>query len=285
MTQYLNTELNFNDPDFLSALDDLSLWWAPFGIKLLSLVRYKKNIRALDVGFGTGFPLVELAMRLGPTCAVAGIDPWHAAHERTSFKVRYIGVQNVTLVEGAAERMPFEDDSFDLIVSNNGLNNVQDLPAALNECRRVSRPAAQFVFTFNTDQTFAEFYTVFREVLRESDLKELLAKVDGHIYEKRKPLAEFKTLLERSNFQIKNVYEDEFDFAFSDATAMLNHFFMRIFLSAWKELVPVRRREEIFQKIENTLNDRAHQHGGCSMNVPFITIDCINAKDEQWQKL
>jgi len=28
MTHYLKTDLNFNDPDFLSALDDLSFWAA-----------------------------------------------------------------------------------------------------------------------------------------------------------------------------------------------------------------------------------------------------------------
>jgi len=73
MTQYLNTELNFDDPELLSALDDMSFWAAPFGIKLLTLVQYKKNIRAMDIGFGSGFPLIELAMRLGPTCKIF----WH----------------------------------------------------------------------------------------------------------------------------------------------------------------------------------------------------------------
>ena len=73
MTQYLNTELNFNDPELLSALDDMSFWAAPFGIKLLTFVQYKKYIRVLDIGFGSGFPLIELAMRLGPTCKYSAL--------------------------------------------------------------------------------------------------------------------------------------------------------------------------------------------------------------------
>jgi arsenite methyltransferase len=279
MTRYLNTELNFNDPELLSALDDLSIWAAPFGIKLLNIVRYKRNIRAIDIGFGSGFPLVELAMRLGSTCKVIGIDPWKAALERTKFKLRYTDVHNVELVEGVAERMPFENDFFDLIVSNNGLNNVQDLPKTLNECRRVSRPGSQFVFTFNTNKTFAEFYGVFREVLIESSLKELCVKVDDHIYEKRRPVAEYKKMLEQSHFHINDLYEDEFDFKFSDGTAMLNHFSMKIFMASWKELVPVLFHENIFQKIEHQLNLLAEQRQGFTMNVPFVTIDCQNAKD------
>ena len=278
MTQYLKTELNFNDPNLLSALDDISFWAAPFGIKLLNLIRYKKGIHALDIGFGSGFPLVELAMRLGPTSKVFGLDPWKAAIERTKFKIKYSDVQNVEIVEGVAERMPFENDFFDLIVSNNGLNNVQDLPKALSECNRVSRPGAQFVFTFNTNRTFAEFYDVFREVLRESSLNELQPKVDDHIYEKRRPVSEFVNLLEESNFHVINIYEDEFDFKFSDGTAVLNHFSMKIFLAAWKELVPVQFRENIFQKIEHKLNLLSEQRQGFNMNVPFVAIDCQNAK-------
>ena len=140
-------------------------------------------------------------------------------------------------------------------------------------------PAAQFVFTFNTNQTFAEFYDVFREVLNENGLKELCVKVDDHIYEKRRPVAEYKNMLEQSKFHINALYEDEFDFKFSDATAMLNHFFMQIFMAAWKELVPNQFRENVFQKIENKLNLLAEQRHGFSMNVPFVTIDCQNVKD------
>jgi arsenite methyltransferase len=279
MTQYLNTELNFDDPELLSALDDMSFWTAPFGIKLLSCVKYKKNINALDIGFGSGFPLVELAMRLGPTCKIFGIDPWKAAMERTKFKMRYIGVHNVELVEGVAEHMPFENNYFELIVSNNGLNNVQDIPKTLQECSRISSPGSQFVFTFNTNKTFAEFYDVIREVLTESGLKEFLVKVDDHIYKKRRPVAEYKKMLEQSHFRINGLYEDEFDFKFSDATAMLNHFFMKIFMTAWKELVPIEFRENVFKNIEHKLNMVAEQRHGLSMNVPFVTIDCTNAKD------
>jgi ubiquinone/menaquinone biosynthesis C-methylase UbiE len=279
MTQYLDTELNFNDPEFLSALDDMSFWAAPFGIKLLSLVQYKKNIRALDIGFGSGFPLIELAMRLGPTCQIFGIDPWKAAMERTTFKMRYTGVQNIKLIEGVAEHMPFESNYFDLIVSNNGLNNVQDIPKTLSECSRVSRPGSQFVFTFNTDKTFAEFYDVFREVLNERRLNDFILNVDAHIYEKRRPVAEYKKMLEQSHFRINGLYEDEFDFKFSDATAMLNHFSMKIFMTAWKELVPMELRGNVFKNIEHKLNVLAEQRNGLSMNVPFITIDCTNVKD------
>jgi len=279
MNSSFQNELNLNDPEVLSALDDLSIWAAPFGIKMLSVVQYKRNIRALDIGFGSGFPLVELAMRLGSSGSVTGIDPGSAGLERTKFKLKHTGVKNVELVRGAAEHMPFDNDFFDLIVSNNGMNNVQDLSLALGECSRVSRPGAQFVFTFNTDQTFAEFYDVFRHVLREKGMEEFCAAVDEHIYEKRKPVDEFTGLLEQSKFRIKRIYEEEFEFKFSDAAAMLNHMTMKIFMPAWKEVVPAQAREELFRAIEQKLNLQAEQRMGLSMHVPFVVMDCTNAKE------
>lgn len=77
-TDYLSTQYDLNDPVLLSVVDDMPLWSAPFGLKLLEVVRYRKNIRVLDIGTGFGFPLVELAMRLGSTCQVVGLDPWES---------------------------------------------------------------------------------------------------------------------------------------------------------------------------------------------------------------
>jgi ubiquinone/menaquinone biosynthesis C-methylase UbiE len=242
-------------------------------------VRYKKNIRALDIGFGLGFPLMELAMRLGPTSKVYGIDPWKAGMERALLKLKYTGVRNVELIEGVAEAMPFENNFFDLIVSNNGLNNVQDLTRVLAECNRVSKMTAQLVFTFNTNRTFIELYDVFREVLREHGLRECEENIDAHIYSKRKPLSEFKDVLGAAGFLIRAIHEDEFTYRFLDGTSMFNHFFMKLsFMKAWKEIVPASLQDEIFQQIEDKMNQRAERNQGFAVRVPFVTMDCEKAK-------
>ena len=279
MTQYLRTQYNLNDPSCISIIDDLPFWSAPFGIKLLDKIRYKRNINVLDIGFGFGFPLTELAMRLGSSSKIYGIDPSKAAIERTRFKLRYAEIQNAELVEGVAEAMPFKDDYFDLIVSNNGLNNVQNLTKVLAECNRVSKISAQFVFTFNTDTTFKDFYDVFRDVLRERGLRDCEEKIDAHIYSKRRPISEFKELLNANDFLIRSIDEDEFTYHFSDGTSMLNHFFIKLaFMGAWKEIVPLHLQDEIFGRIEEKMNRMAEKNPGFEMRVPFITMDCDNEK-------
>jgi len=286
MTQYLQAQYNLNDPASVSIIDDLPFWSAPFGIKLLDVVRYKKNMRALDIGFGFGFPLMELAMRLGPSSKVYGIDPGKTGIERAQLKIKYSKVQNVELIEGAAETMPFENNFFHLIVSNNGLNNVQDLTKVLAECNRVSQMTAQFVFTFNTNRTFIEFYEVFREVLSEHGLRECEERIDAHIYSKRKPLSEFKEMLGAAGFWTRAIHEDEFTYRFSDGTSMFHHFFMKLaFMGAWKEIVPADIQDKIFQQIEDKMNRMAERNQGFVMRVPFITMDCEKAKQLNGNRL
>ena len=280
MPEYLIANYNLEDPVLVSIVDDLPLWSAPFGIRLLDTVKYKKHVTALDIGFGFGFPLVELAMRLGATSKVYGIDPGKTGIERTELKLKMAGIRNVELVQGHAEQMPFEDSMFDLIVSNNGINNVADLPKTFSECNRVSKIGAQFVFTYNTDKTFIEFYDVFREVLGEKGLREFEKNIDTHISSKRKPLSEYRRLLSGSGFKINRVYKDEFRFKFSDGSSMLNHFFMKLaFLPPWKRIVPEHLQADIFGSIEEKINRMGMKEGGFHMKVPCVTIDCRKVKE------
>ena len=274
-TEYLSS-FNSKNMEMVSIMDELPFWSAPFGIQLLDAVRYRRNIRVLDIGFGTGFPLLELAMRLGNSSRVVGLDPWKAGHKRTKDKIRFAGIKNVDLVVGDAERMPFKDESFDLIVSNNGLNNVSDLSKAIKECARVAKKGASFVFSYNTQQTFHEFYSLFRQSLRKWGLSNCLAKLEEHIYSKRRPLSEYKNELLAAGFKIQKIKKDVFVYRFTDGTAMLNHSFIKLaFLPAWQELVPKTKQKEVFEDVEQRMNSSAKKKNGFTMTVPFAIFDCI----------
>jgi ubiquinone/menaquinone biosynthesis C-methylase UbiE len=53
---------------------------------------------------------------------------------------------NVELSDARAEDLPFEDDSFDVVVSTLVLCTVDDVPRTLREIARVLRPGGQLVF-------------------------------------------------------------------------------------------------------------------------------------------
>ena len=275
MEEYLKTSYDLNDHDLVSVIDELPLWSAPFGLRMLDKINYRKNITALDIGSGLGFPLFEVAMRLGNSCKVFGIDPWEAAVDRIKIKRNLYGITNVEIITGVAEKIPFPDNSVDLIFSNNGLNNVNDLKTVLKECNRISKTGAQLVFTFNTDKTMIEFYSVLENVLHEKNMLDQIDLLQKHIYKKRKPVEEFQFLLEDSGFSVNEISHDEFSIAFTDGTTMFNHFLIKLaFISSWKELVPEERHKEIFAEVERRLNELAQRNGLIKLTVPFVLIDC-----------
>lgn len=90
--------------------------------------------RALDVGCGPGALTAELVRRLGPE-RVAGVDPSPpfvaAASER---------FPGVTVGRGAAEDLPFPDDSFDVSLAQLVVHFMADPVRGLAEMGRVTRP-------------------------------------------------------------------------------------------------------------------------------------------------
>jgi len=276
MKNYLQTNWDFNSDTLINVFDETPLWSAPFGLKLLEGIHYKKGIKALDIGFGAGFPLTELAMRLGSTSKVYGIDPWEAAIRRVEKKINIYGINNVEIIHGDIENIPLESNSLDLIVSNNGLNNVVDLEQSLIECARISKPGAQFIQTINLNETMMEFYSTLEEVFTKLKLTDSIEQMHQHIYKKRKPLDEYLVMIQGAGFSIESVIHDEFFYRFADATAMLNHFFIRLaFIDSWKELIPQKQQEQVFNMVEDLLNKKVEKEGVLKLSVPFVVIDCL----------
>ena len=266
--------LSLEDPQTVSLLDETSLWSAPFGELLLEAVPCRSGMKFLDIGPGTGFPLLELAQRLGDSEAF-GIDPWDRGRERIESKSKLLGLRNVRIMPGVGEKLPFEKNYFDLIVSNNGLNNVADIGKTLDECRRTLRRNAPLVFTVNLPGSMREFYIILKKVLRRNDLEDIIPAVDRHIHSKRLQESEWISLLRGHGFTGIVKRKSTFSFRFSDASAMFNHFFMRIaFIPAWDEIVPEADREKIFGDVRRELDRAARAEGSIHLTIPMICFTC-----------
>lgn len=275
MTSYLHHTFNGDDPALISIIDELPLWSAPFGLMLLDNVLLNPNINVLDIGCGLGFPLIELSQRFGDSCKFYGTDPWQSALKRAQAKIHKYDIKNTIVTKSVAEKLPFKNNSFDLIVSNNGINNVQYIDQTLSECFRVSNPGAQFLMTMNLEDSMIEFYNVFEETLIESKMNDEVAKMKDQIYSKRRPIEEIKSLIENSGFKIKNIIEDKFYLRFLNALTMFNHPLIKYwFLSSWKSILQPDNLESIFLQIEINLDNIAKENGEIRLTIPHVLIDC-----------
>ncbi|MBK7642124.1 MAG: class I SAM-dependent methyltransferase [Planctomycetes bacterium] len=111
----------------------------------LDLLAWRGDERVLDVGCGRGLFLVGAAKRL-TTGRAMGIDIWQA--EDLSGNQPSAPLQNAT-IEGVAERveaqtadarkLPFEDASFDVVLSSAALHNIYDAGERETAVREIAR--------------------------------------------------------------------------------------------------------------------------------------------------
>jgi ubiquinone/menaquinone biosynthesis C-methylase UbiE len=96
----------------------------------------------LEVGAGTGLNLSHYGP--GVTRLVL-LEPDRFMGKKLQQRVQLTKVP-VEVVDGGVDPLPFDDESFDAVVSTLVLCSVPDHEAALVEIRRVLRPGGRFVF-------------------------------------------------------------------------------------------------------------------------------------------
>jgi len=101
------------------------------GLKLLSV---RPGEVVLEVGFGTGYSLKEIANSVGQEGKVYGIDITPEMLKITKKRLKKAGLlDRAELYEGDARRMPFEDSKFDAVymASTLELFATPDIPKVL----------------------------------------------------------------------------------------------------------------------------------------------------------
>jgi arsenite methyltransferase len=99
--------------------------------------------RVLDLGSGAGTDSLVAAQMVGAGGRVTGIDMTEAMLVKARSAATAMGVHNVEFVEGEAERLPFSDASFDVVISNGVIDLVPDKDAVFAELYRVLAPGGR----------------------------------------------------------------------------------------------------------------------------------------------
>ncbi|HET7128776.1 MAG TPA: methyltransferase domain-containing protein [Gaiellaceae bacterium] len=99
--------------------------------------------RVLDLGSGAGTDSLVAAQMVGADGHVTGIDMTAPMLAKARAAASEMGVANVEFVEGEAERLPFSDASFDVVISNGVIDLVPDKDAVFAELHRVLAPGGR----------------------------------------------------------------------------------------------------------------------------------------------
>jgi demethylmenaquinone methyltransferase/2-methoxy-6-polyprenyl-1,4-benzoquinol methylase/phosphoethanolamine N-methyltransferase len=112
----------------------------------LDLAGVQRGERVLDIGCGPGTLAILAAKRSGPEGEVQGIDPSEEMIDLAQKKSAKAGV-HARFQTGVAERLPFPDSSFDVVLSSLMLHHLPDdvKSQALREVARVLKPGGRLL--------------------------------------------------------------------------------------------------------------------------------------------
>jgi arsenite methyltransferase len=107
------------------------------------LGRLEPGERVLDLGSGAGTDSLVAAQMVGHEGSVTGIDMTPEMLAKARRAAAAMGAANVEFVESEAERLPFADASFDVVVSNGVIDLIPDKDAVFAELHRVLAPGGR----------------------------------------------------------------------------------------------------------------------------------------------
>jgi SAM-dependent methyltransferase len=110
--------------------------------RIREAARLTISSRVLDVACGPGIVVEALARAAGQ---VVGCDITPEMLEKARERCASAGLTNVQCVPGRAEALPFEDASFDVVVSRSAVHHFVDPVAALREMARVVQRGGRVV--------------------------------------------------------------------------------------------------------------------------------------------
>lgn len=264
-----------DDEATVNAFDELPLWSAAFGLFMFKHLELKNQMTVIDLGCGTGFPLFEIAGRIGSSSKIFGIDPWKNACQRAQAKLEQYGYKNVEILNQSAEVLPFENNSIDLIVSNLGINNFDKKEMVFTECSRVLKPGGRLVLTTNINGHWETFYEIFEKTLIELNLKNYipLLKADK---QHRGNIDSISGLFSNAGLKVNFHAEEEMDMNFTNGTAFFNHHFIKLgWLGSWLGFIDEMNHIPVFSALERNMNKYAAEHGSLKLKVPMLYMEGV----------
>jgi SAM-dependent methyltransferase len=148
-----------------------------------SFAKIQNGESVLDVGSGLGIDSFIAAHYAGPTGQVTGLDlsKMEVKHATERAQSRDIADQNLRFVVGDMEQMPFEDESFDVVISNGAFCLAPNKEKAFEEIYRTLKPGGRMAIYTSTVKVPLEagvnWPVCMRMFIHHSELQPLCEKI------------------------------------------------------------------------------------------------------------
>ncbi len=220
----------------------------------LSWSGVQTGMRILELGCANGISTFDsgLAALVGENGKVVAIDPSMGMVYRANKRKVELNAHWVTIVQAAAERLPFESTSFDAVVAYNSLH-FMDLSVALQEVMRVLRPGGFFASIHPLKFNMAENLLV--QEWMEPITRLAKTRVGGN-QKNQEPIDNQKSSVEihaafaDAGYQdIEQAFPKTVNF-FKDSETIVNHVIRGVgWMQEELSMVPWKAREDIIQEV------------------------------------
>jgi ubiquinone/menaquinone biosynthesis C-methylase UbiE len=139
--------------------------FAPLSQALIEEAGIRPGNAVLDVGGGSGEPSLTIAASVGEAGSVVYTDPAAAMVKTAQSEAERRGLNNIKFQQCAAEKLPFADSTFDVVVSRLSAMFFADVSAALRNTLRVLIPGGTVSFLVWADREANPFFSVVTEIL------------------------------------------------------------------------------------------------------------------------
>jgi SAM-dependent methyltransferase len=137
--------LDYTEEDLLLGLGEANLGLGcgnPIGMADL-----KQGEMVLDLGSGAGFDAFLAAKKVGHSGKVIGVDMTSEMVEKAQVNAEKLSVPNVEFRRGEIEKIPVEDNSIDVVISNCVINLSPDKSAVFGEIYRSLKPGGRIIIS------------------------------------------------------------------------------------------------------------------------------------------